>query len=347
MLIKYIETGVQTFIFQIAKNRWAFRLIGVAVFIVILLRIDLREMWRILRTVDLMFVLLSLLLQAIGLAISTLRWQLIMNRLNIQFPFIRSFAHQLIGTAAALVTPGQLGEFVKVLYHRQEGVPVAESLLSVIVDRAYDLVMLLLFGFIAFAILVGLSPPLTVGISLVGGVMLLTGFLLARRGEQFRPWLTITLTKIGPKPYRKALQENALQLAGQISQFKLSFLFTCTLLTVFNYTFLLFRVYALVLALHLDVPFWYFAMVVPLLRLVGLIPISVLGLGTRDLTAIYLLGQVGVSEEAALLVSALGLITLQIQALIGLVMWQRYPLHFQKADLGGFKEIIRQKQGLY
>jgi uncharacterized protein (TIRG00374 family) len=310
----------------ILRNRWFFRLIGIGVFALILLKIDLGEALRILTTVNPLFLILSLGLQAIALVVTTLRWQLIMHRLEIHIPFLRSFIYQLIGTAAALVTPGQLGEFIKVLYHRSHGFPVPESLLSVLIDRAYDLLMLLLFGFIALAVLFGIPPILTVIIAFGGGIVLVTGLLFARNKEDSTRWLSAVLARISPRAYKEAVQRNAQRLARRVSEFKLDFLIICGLLSTVNYTLLLLRNYSMVLALHMDVPFWYFVMVVPLLRLVGLVPISISGIGTRDITAIYLLGQVGVPAESSLILSALGLLTLAFQALVGLFAWWRYPL---------------------
>ena len=321
---------VKALTLRILKSRWLFRSIGLVVFILILFEVDLDKAWRLLKTVDPRFVLLSLVLQAIGLLISTLRWQFIMRQLELRLPFSRSFIYQLIGTAAALVTPGQLGEFIKVLYHHQEGLPVPESLLSVFIDRALDLLLLLLFGIIALTVIFGVSPTLLVVILAVGGLMLVISLLFAQKSAEIPDWLAITLAQVSPKTYRKMMRNNTYRLAQHIGAFKLRFLLTCMIFTILNYLLLLFRVYALVLALHIEMPFWYFAMTVPLLRLVGLVPISVLGIGTRDLTAIYLFGQVGVPGEAALLISALGLITLQVQALSGVLVWQRFPLYFHK-----------------
>jgi hypothetical protein len=45
---------------------------------------------------------------------------------------------------------------------------------------------------------------------------------------------------------------------------------------------------------------------------------------------IYLFAQVGVSEESSLVFSMLTLLTLELQALVGLLAWWRYPLQLSK-----------------
>jgi uncharacterized protein (TIRG00374 family) len=316
----------------ILRNRWSFRLVGIGVFVLILLKIDLGEALRILITVDPFFLILSLGIQAIALVVTTFRWQLIMHRLEIHIPFSRSFIHQLVGTATALVTPGQVGEFIKVLYHRSYGFPVPESMLSVLTDRAYDLLILLLFGFIALAVLFGIPPTLTVIIATGGGIALVAGLLFARNREGSTRWIAAALTRISPKAYKETVQRNTRRLARRVSEFKLGFLIMCGLLSIFNYALLLLRNYSTALALHMDVPFWYFTMVVPLFRLVGLVPISISGIGTRDITVIYLFAQVGAPEESSLVFSTLTLLTIEFQALVGLLAWWRYPLQLSKGE---------------
>lgn len=335
-MIRSFVSGIRSIAGRVLRNRWVFRLIGVGVFVLILLKIDLREALRVLTTVNPLFVILSLGLQAIALTVATFRWQLIMHRLAIYIPFRRSLIHQLVGTAAALVTPGQLGEFIKVLYHRSLGFPVPESLLSVLVDRIYDLMMLLLFGFIALFVLFGVPPTLTVVLAAGGSIVLVAGFLFVRNREESARWIATTLARISPQTYRETVRSSARRLTQWIGEFRPGFLVICGLLSFVNYVLLLLRIYSLVLALHMNVPFWYFVMVAPLLRLVGLVPISISGIGTRDITAIYLFAQVGVPQESSLIVSMLGLLTLEFQALVGLLVWWRYPLQLSKENLPSF-----------
>ena len=317
---------VKRLIATLLHNRWVFRLIGIGIFILILLRLDLELVWQTLLEIDLTWLVLSLVFQFLAMIAATIRWQLLMQRLGIRIRFWFATVYQLIGTAAALVTPGQLGEFVKVLYLRRDGHPLPESLRSLIVDRLYDLLTLLLFGFIAIAILFGLSMQVALALTLGVAVVLVAGFLLARSSEQRRRWIVHHIVRFTPGSYRQTMREEADRLTMHVVEFTLGFLVVVALFTLLHYLLLLLAAYAIVAAMRLDVSFWYYAMIVPLLRLVGLLPVSILGIGTRDITAIYLLGLVGISEEASLLTSTIGLLTRQLQAVVGLAAWWRYPL---------------------
>lgn len=317
---------------KILRNRWPFRLIGVALFVLILTRIDLQELVQTLKGVDLSFVAVSMLIQLLALFVSTIRWHMIMSYLEIRIPLPLTFMHQIVGTGAAQITPGQLGEFVKVLYHRKHGYPLPDSFLSVVIDRAYDLLMLLLFGFVSLSLLFGLSSKLTVVIAGTAVLAAVLAFLFFRRHEESAQLIARVLRRMSPSAYKDVVERDALRLAYKVGRFDWRLLTIAGMLTILNYSLLLMRVYAIVLSLSIQIPIIDFVMIVPLLRLVGLVPVSVLGLGTRDLTSIYLFGRLGVPSAKGLLVSNLGLVTLIFQAAVGLLVWWRLPLHLGQTD---------------
>ena len=331
-MLAWLPARVRAALHRVVRSRWTLRMIGVAVFALILLRVDLRQAWRVLASVDPRFLALSLALQALALIVTTFRWQIIMRNLGIQIPFWRSFTYQIIGTAAGQVTPGEFGEFVKVLYHRRDGFPVPESALSVLIDRLYDLAVLLLFGFLSLVILFGIPSPWTIALSLGTVLLVVGGSLFAAHRQESARWIASALARITPHPYREMVRSDAQRLVGRVGALSPRLLLGVGFVSVANYALLLVRVYALALAVHIDVSFAYFAQLVPLLRLVGLVPISISGIGTRDVTAIYLLGRVGVSQEASLVLSMLSLLTLQMQALAGLGVWWRHPLRRSADD---------------
>jgi uncharacterized protein (TIRG00374 family) len=304
-----------------------FRLIGLGLFVLILLRIDLGETLRLIGSLDMVVFALSMLALAAGLVVTTYRWQFISKHLDIRLPFSCTFILQLIGTTAALGTPGQLGEFVKVLYYRSSyGYPVGESFLSVFLDRLFDLLLLLILSFVALAALFGVPPTLIAVMVTLGLLFLVLVYFFTRYQEQSAQWIARAFAYVTPKAYQEVVHLSSQRLARRVVQFDIRLLSICGLLSLLNYSFLLLRAYLVILALHVQVPFWYFALILPLLRLVGLIPISILGIGTRDVTAIYLFSLVGVSQETALSLSVLMLASMLLQALVGLWAWWKNPL---------------------
>ncbi|MGH7822607.1 MAG: lysylphosphatidylglycerol synthase domain-containing protein, partial [Candidatus Binatia bacterium] len=74
-------------------------------------------------------------------------------------------------------------------------------------------------------------------------------------------------------------------------------------------------------ALALGVPLSYFFVIVPLVGIVESMPISIFGIGTRDVSYVYLLGLVGVEEARALSLSVAYLMLTILYALLGGVVF--------------------------
>jgi uncharacterized protein (TIRG00374 family) len=245
--------------------------------------------------------------------------------LDIHVSYGRSLIHQLVGTGVAMVTPGQLGEFIKVLYHRGLGLPIPESALSVLIDRLYDLLMLFIFGLFSSAVLFGIQPDLVAAIAIASSLVALIVFFLIHNKINSIIWIAAFLARFSPKAYKEMIQQNTQRLAAKVVSMTPVFIAMCVLLSLTNYSLLVVKVYMLALAIHIDVSFWYIALAVPLFRLAGLLPISISGIGTRDAMIIYLLSRAGVPTESSLILSLLSLIVLETQALIGMLFWWRYP----------------------
>ena len=70
-------------------------------------------------------------------------------------------------------------------------------------------------------------------------------------------------------------------------------------------------VFFLAKTLRIDVGLYHLMLFVPLVTIVETLPISIFGIGVRDVSYVYLLGKVGVSAESAVGLSVL-LVTLTL-----------------------------------
>jgi uncharacterized protein (TIRG00374 family) len=71
--------------------------------------------------------------------------------------------------------------------------------------------------------------------------------------------------------------------------------------------------YIIVIALGLDIPYLYFMLLFPIANVVGFIPITFAGLGTRELTAVILFSTLfSVAEAEVFVVSLLGFVVTDV-----------------------------------
>lgn len=78
----------------------------------------------------------------------------------------------------------------------------------------------------------------------------------------------------------------------------------------------------------LHLPFLFLAVSVTIAGLVTMIPISYLGIGTRDIILIGLFSFFNISQETTIVFSGLILSTYVVMAILGFACWLKKPLKF-------------------
>jgi HAD superfamily phosphoserine phosphatase-like hydrolase len=120
---------------------------------------------------------LGLLLVLLGYGIRFGRWRLLLQALN-QNPPVRADARIWMGSFAFTATPGKSGEAVRSLLLKQEwGVPMAPTLMALVVERLTDGTAVLLLLLINLPLLLRWQVPLAVPIG-IGLALLLACWLV-------------------------------------------------------------------------------------------------------------------------------------------------------------------------
>jgi uncharacterized protein (TIRG00374 family) len=133
-------------------KRWQL-LLGVAVsalFLWLALRgLELRDVWEKMRAANYWWLVPSVAVYFVGVWVRTWRWDYMLRPLK-HIPVGRLFPVVVIGYMGNNVYPFRAGELLRsyVLY-RREDVPVSASLATVIVERVFDGLVMLLFVFVA------------------------------------------------------------------------------------------------------------------------------------------------------------------------------------------------------
>ena len=87
--------------------------------------------------------------------------------------------------------------------------------------------------------------------------------------------------------------------------------------------------YLLAIGLNIPVSFFYLASCVSISNIISLLPVSVSGIGTRDVLLIALFSQVGLSAESAVGFSFMFLVFFSgMSALFGFIAWTLNPISF-------------------
>jgi hypothetical protein len=130
----------------------ALRLLGPLLLVLVLLRLeDADQVLAAFSSADLRWVLGASALNLITVYLKVVRWQVCLRTRGVIYPLRRAMSAFLASLYVGMITPGRVGDVLRVQYlHHDAGVRYAEGLATVATDRIYDLVVLA--GFVVVAL---------------------------------------------------------------------------------------------------------------------------------------------------------------------------------------------------
>jgi len=198
-------------------KRWQFW-VGVlisAVFLYFALREqNLSQVWEALQTAHYMWLLPGIAVYFLGVWVRTWRWHYLLRPLK-KIPTGRLFPIVTIGYMGNNIYPARAGEILRVaILKRHEGVAIPASLATIIVERIFDAVVMLMFVFLNFRELARLSGSQVsiLGVSIrdfaVAGTVIAVGILVVFLLAAMFPFTTErivrwTIARIIPERFRE------------------------------------------------------------------------------------------------------------------------------------------------
>lgn len=279
--------------------RW-FRVIGILLFIWIIFQIDWVIVWKLLKEIRPGYVLgyFAVFLVAVMLKIVRLRWFL--RRLGYHIAFSGVYRSVIEPAFYGMVTPGRIGEFSKVFYLKRLGLSTRLAWGVILMERLVDFSVLLIAS-VAGAFCFMISDVTTRSLALVVFLSLLIvlyaclinmGSLgrLGGRVMSLLPWQQLNdLSSLGEGLTKLGRLSAIIVLPISVIVLLLSFLQLSLLGLALNAT---------ISGIHLGLAYTFST-------LASLLPISIGGLGTREVIYIATLGKIGVSENIAVTISLL------------------------------------------
>jgi uncharacterized membrane protein YbhN (UPF0104 family) len=255
------------------------------------------------------------------LVVKALRWRKVAADMQMPFPWSDAWRIYAIGLAAGTFTPGQAGDAVKAIYLGQMGYPLGRAVGSSIFDRLFDVAALAILGLVGVTVYGGLfagQVPALVAVAVACSVMV--GFFAWSRT---RGWAFGFVARRLSKPGAADRESTAGDEKRPWSLTRETFLYAA-LLTVASFVISTFRVWLLAGALGVWLGPLEVMGFVGLTTAAALVPVTLGGIGTRDVVAALAFVQLGRTAAEGVAVSALILVLNLTQAVIGWVVWLRY-----------------------
>lgn len=275
----------------------------------------------------------------INIIIKSFRWLLISREYGYECGILNSIRIWLIGLAGATITPGRLGDFMKAVYMKQYGkIPLGSGISAVMIERITDVAVL--FSLAGFGLvftgsrLAGsqMSLPL-IGMLIVAGF---AGLWALTQKKVVRIVARPIFDRIIPQKYKQNLRGGFEDLYGSMfAVFKRPrFLTALVLLTYLSWLLTFASTIFSAKALGVDIPLIYVVAFAPLAVLMELLPITVGGFGTREATAVFLYGLIGLAASTTVAMTLIGVLISWVAVAAGFVIWLRRPVNM-KGLLGG------------
>ncbi len=316
--------------------RVGIRLIGPILLVVVLWKLgDPRALWRLLSSVAIVPLLAGVALNAPCIHLKVWRTQQLCKLGGHDYSTGDAWRAMLPSIYLGMVTPGRVGDVVRVQYMRQDlGLSRAEGLAIIVMDRFCDLYVLL--GFVA------------------AGVAHFAGVFVGRLGAI--TWLGVAATALlplaflvrGPADFVFRQVARRVDASGEpLDRFlaTLRGLIRPRLALAVPPTIAAFLVnyvqgWLAARAMGVELGFADVVFMMAITSLLGLLPISMSGAGVREVFMALVFPTIGLSREQGVAFGLLVFVVIYVScALAGLVAWQWSPPPLAVAQNSGDKAI--------
>jgi uncharacterized protein (TIRG00374 family) len=180
------------------------------------------------------------------------------------------------------ISPSKSGDVIKAYYLKEE-IPMSKTIGTVYTERVFDLFSLIFLSFIGslfyrnMEFLIILTPAL----------LIVTLLFITPNANLRIPFI---------KDSWNSKLQNIMLSMRSLTRCKKEFL-VVTLLSLISWMLAVFQTMLFFYALGIDIPFIFTTANIPIAIFVGMIPVTLGGMGTRDAAIIYLFSEFGTPSE--------------------------------------------------
>jgi len=227
---------------------------------------------RVLSGADPEYLALSLLPFSLSILLTAKRWQNILLAMGYPINYIRCFNVLMAAFPLTSITPSKSGDLIRAYYLKSE-IPITKVMGSVLTERLFDMSILVCFSLIGMAFFERYEFASAVFCIFI---LITLAILVLYRG------VNLPLKK----SWNTKIQNIALSLRLLIKN--KSLLFSVASYSAVIWGLAVVQTVMLFYALNIHVPLIFVAGNIPIAIFVGLIPVSLGGMGTRDAAIIFL-----------------------------------------------------------
>jgi uncharacterized protein (TIRG00374 family) len=281
--------------------------IGISILIYVIYTMDVNKIISAFRSINPLFILVALALNLPQILFRNYVWQLILKEHKIKIKFLPSLKIFLIGYFYGSFTPAYSGQLMRMPYLKEKTKePYGKLFINTIIETTLHTLSLYCLMFIGAIIIVENLPQVFYFVIfwVVFVAAVIFYFYKKERGQRF---FDVLIKYLAPRKFKTHFSSFADTFYKDFPRMKK--LVFPAILGVFTWLIVFSQIYIVALALGLSIPYLFFLVLYPVASTIGFLPITFAGLGTRELTAIFIFSSLFfVPKETVFVLSIVGFI---------------------------------------
>ena len=266
-------------------NSFGKTILGVSItlfiFYIIFQKVSLQDLISVLENVNPCYLTLSLFPLIISLYFIAKRWQTLLSAMGYTISLTKCFFVIMASFPLISITPSKTGDFVRAYYLKDE-IPMTKTIGSVLTEKIFDVITLIVFSLVG---MVYYKIYDFLWLLIIFFIFLLMAIVVIKKGRG----LHISAL------WHDRIQNVAFSMRCLSENNNLFIRTTAYSLAIWLLAIL--QVLIFFYALHIDVDILYLFAMLPLAIFIGMLPVSIGGMGTRDAAIIFLFSDYGTASE--------------------------------------------------
>ena len=284
--------------------------VGIIILALLLYKVGIERILDTASSMNLWFWIPLIIVYIISFIFSILNFNILFKALGYKISFAKMSKYYLLSWTFALITPGRLGDFSLAAFTKNDKVPIGEGTAVVVMDRIITLIVVLLFGLLGFFMF--FKGHDRIGLTIIS-IVLIAGVIFAVFSETVRKLIRKFILRKYAEKF-KGFSKSLIMLVKT----KKKFLALNILVTLLKYFFLNGIILLLFfMSFGYNISLLYVLPISAVAMLIGLIPITVNGLGIKTSVVVFLYLQLGIPAEVA---ASVDLIDTAFRYLLGLIL---------------------------
>lgn len=255
--------------------------ITLAIFYVIFRKIDFFAVINVLSRANPIWLALVIFLSFFGIAIIAKRWQILLKMMEYNFQYKECFNLVMGALPLTSITPSKSGDLIKAYYLKGK-VPASRTIGAVIAERTFDVLSLVLISLVGA---IFCKKYEIIGIMIFIIICIIVTLFIVHKSFNL--------------PIRESWNEKLKNLAYSMKRLtnnKRVFV-VIVVYSLFPWLLAIIQTIAFFYALKIDIPLSFTMANIPIAIFIGLIPVTLGGMGTRDAAIIFLFSEYATPSE--------------------------------------------------